>query len=372
MKIIKEMAIGDLFKTFKVNKDGNYIVPKSLKIETPDGFKKITAGIKTQPNPEYEIETKQGTKACFTDYHRIEVLKNEDTVDVNRKWKFVKNLSENDEIITKNGIEQISKVYFNGKFSNMYDLQVEENKCFYSNKFVSHNSLILGNIAINAFEQEKKVLVYSFEMSASRMLTRYYANLIGLTSKEIQADPGKAKTLIKERISEMSGDIIIKEYGANTTSSNDLCANINDLIMYRKWKPDLVVIDYILIMKTNDARLSSDDKYTYYKKVAEEMRNIAKLYKIPIVTACQINREGMDERGGSKPLTTSKNVSESRGILDTVDYFITINQTARDKTKGEMMWYIDANRNEESGSKIYLTVDYNKMRIIERNNERGE
>ncbi len=365
MKITKEIAIGDLFKTFKVNENGDYIIPPSLKIETPDGFKKVVAGIKTQPNPEYEIETIEGTKACFTDFHKIEVIENEDLIDTNRKWKNVKNLT-NDKIVTKNGIEHISKVYFNGKYSNMYDLQVTENKCYYTNGIVSHNTNFLGNIAINVFEQGKKVLVYSFETSTTRLLARYYANLIGMSTREIIADPEKAKKDIKEKLSSMEGDIIIKEYGANTTSSNDLCANINDLIMYKKWKPDLVIIDYILIMKTNDPRLSVEDKYMYFKKVTEEMRNIAKLYKIPIVTASQLNRNSMDERGGSKPLTTSKDVSESRGILDTVDYFITINQTARDKTRGDIMLYIDANRNGESGNKIYFNVDYEHMRVREK------
>jgi len=369
MKIVKEIAIGDLFKLFKIDSNGDYIIPSSLKVETPDGFKQVIAGIKTQPNPEYEIETVEGTKACFTDFHKIEVIENEDLVDTNRKWKNVKNLT-NDKIITKNGIEHVSKVYFNGKYSQMYDLQVAENKCYYTNGIVSHNTSTLGNIAINVFEQGKKVLVYSFETSTTRLLARYYANLINKTSKEIIADPVEAKRLLKEKLSEMEGDIIIKEYGANTTSSNDLCANINDLIMYKKWRPDVIVIDYILIMRTNDPRLSVEDKYMYFKKVTEEMRNIAKLYKVPIVTAAQLNRESMDERGGSKPLTTSKNVSESRGILDTVDYFITINQTSRDKTKNEMMLYIDANRNGASGDKIYFNMDYNFMRMTERQNNK--
>ena len=364
MKVTKEIAIGDLFKTFKIDNNGEYIIPSSLKVETPNGFKKVLSGIKTQPNPEYEIETIEGTKACFTDFHKIEVVENEDLIDNNRKWKHIANL-KNDKIITKKGIEHISKVYFNGKYSQMYDLQVADNKCYYTNGIVSHNTTVLGNAAINAFEQDKKVLVYSFETGTTRLLARYYANLIGLTNKEILLDPDNAKKMIREKLADMPGDIIIKEYGANTVSSNDLCANINDLIMYKKWKPDLIAIDYILIMRTNDPRLSPDDKYTYYKRVTEEMRNIAKLYKVPIATASQLNRESMDERGGSKPLSTSKNVSESRGILDTVDYFITINQTARDKTKGEMMFYIDANRNGESGNKIYMNIDYGKMRITE-------
>jgi replicative DNA helicase len=38
-------------------------------------------------------------------------------------------------------------------------------------------TLFLGNVAINAFAEGKKVLVYSFETSQERLLMRYYSNI---------------------------------------------------------------------------------------------------------------------------------------------------------------------------------------------------
>jgi len=224
---------------------------------------------------------------------------------------------------------------------------------------------LLGNFAINAFLQGKNVLVYTFETSNKRLLTRYYSNLIEMSKKEIISDNDKTKNELKSVVNSTVGDIILKEYPANTTSSNDLLGHINDLKTYKNWIPDIIISDYLLIMSTNDKSMSSDNSYKYYKTVTEEFRNLCKLLKVPGVTATQINRSGQDERGGSKAITTSKDISESRGIYDTADFFATINQTAKDRDLGKIMIYIDKNRNGDKGAKVKMNIDYEHMRFTE-------
>lgn len=227
-------------------------------------------------------------------------------------------------------------------------------------------SIFLGNFAINAFLQNKKVLVYSMETGKARLLTRYIVNLLNTNKTEILSDTEGIAKRLQDEFKENKGDIILKEYGANQASCNDLMAHINDLIMYKQWKPDVIVVDYILIMLTNDKRLSSENPFKYYKTVTEELRNIAKFYNVPVLTACQINREGQADGGGSKALVTAKNVSESRGIYDTTDYFATINQTTSEKKKNELRIYLEKNRNDQSGIIINCSIDYPHMRVTER------
>jgi len=224
---------------------------------------------------------------------------------------------------------------------------------------------LLGNIAINAFLEGKNVLVYTFETSNKRLLTRYYSNLIEMTKKEIILDNQKTENELSNILNITTGDIILKEYPANTTSSNDLLGHINDLWLYKKWKPDIIITDYLLIMSTNDRQLSSDNSYKYYKTITEEFRNLCKLLHVPGITATQINRSGQDDRGGSKAITTSKDISESRGIYDTTDFFATINQTAKDRELGKIMIYVDKNRNGDKGAKIKMNIDYEHMRFVE-------
>lgn len=224
-------------------------------------------------------------------------------------------------------------------------------------------SLLLGCFAINAFMSGKKVLVYSFETGKERLAARYYTNIASKNKADLFNDETASKEKLKANFEMSEGDIVIKEYPANAVSSNDLLVHLNDLEMYNNWKPDLIVADYLLIMNTNDRRLDPGDSYKYYKTVTEELRNVAKAYSVPILTAVQINREGMGEGGGSKAITTSKNIAESAGIFHTVDAFITINQTVKDKEKNKLMLFLEKNRNEEGHVKIQCTVDYNLMRI---------
>jgi len=365
-EITQEITLGDLFEKFGMLEQGEYIPKFDLEVLTPDGFRKVNALLKTQPNPEWEIELESGKKSIFADFHRIEVEDNEDEIDVNRKWKFVKNLKVGDEVKSKNGNQKIKSVSFNGKYSEMFDLQVEENKCFYTDDLVSHNTLILGNFAIQAFLQGKKALVYSFEVSDARLLQRYFSNFLRKTKTQMILNEEETKQQMKDYVADKEGDLKLKVYQPNTVCSHDLMAHINDLDQYENWKPDIIIVDYILIMRPNDSRMTSDDSYHYFKRVAEDLRSLGTILNIPIVSAVQTNRDGMDDAGGSKALTTSKQVAESRGILDTADFFATINQTARQKTKSEIMIYADKNRNGGTGEKIYCEVDYNYMLLQER------
>ena len=362
--ITEEIEVGKLFKKLNINSQGTYKAPSSLKVKTVDGYKKVNGLLRTQLNPEWVVKTESGREAIFADKHKLEVKKS-NMLDVNRFWKHVDNLVIGEEVNTENGWEKITECYFNGNESEMYDMEVSKVKSFYANGFNSHNTALLGNIAVNSFLQGKNVLVYTFETSKKRLLSRYYSNLIEMTKKEIIIDNQKTEDELNNVMAQTTGDIILKEYPANTTSSNDLLAHINDLWLYKKWKPDIIIGDYILIMAANDKSLKSDNSYKYYKTVTEEFRNLCCLLHIPGVSATQINRAGQDDRGGSKALTTSKDISESRGIYDTADFFATINQTAKDREFGKIMIYVDKNRNSNKGAKIKMSIDYEHMRFSE-------
>ena len=145
-----------------------------------------------------------------------------------------------------------------------------------------------------------------------------------------------------------------------------------DLYTIEGFKPDYIVIDYILITAPNSKVLAQgDNSYSKYKTVSEEMRNLSAQFECPVFTAAQINRNGMGDKGGSKGLVTSKDLAESRGILDTADYLLIINQTDTEKKlaekdgKAEQRIFIDKNRNGSNGEVLTFTLDYNMMTITD-------
>ena len=225
----------------------------------------------------------------------------------------------------------------------------------------------LGSVAMNNFLEGKNVVVITLETSSKRLLQRYYQALFHKSKSQLFNTElnETTKAILPEK-----GEIIIKQFGANTASANDISAFINDLVTYKNFVPDLIIVDYILITKTNDTDISAENTYKYYKKVTEELRNLGVEWQVPVVTAAQVNREGQSENGGSKATITSKQGSESRGILDTADYYAVIIQTSQDKKKfgeheGAYTIYVDKNRNELNGIRLDFKVDYETFTIKE-------
>lgn len=223
-------------------------------------------------------------------------------------------------------------------------------------------SLFLGMLAINAYLQGKKVLFYTLEMSKENLASRFYSNIFDKVKSEIINDPEGIKKNIKD-FDPKGGSLIIKEYPSSTANCNDFLAHMNDLKVYKNWEPDIIFVDYLLITAANDKSLSQSDSYQYFKSVTIELRNIAKIKDVPLVTATQLNRSSQQEgKIGTKGTVTSQQLSESRAILDTADYLFTIIQTERDKINNIYCLYGDKLRNEMNGKRLYFKMDYIHMR----------
>lgn len=226
----------------------------------------------------------------------------------------------------------------------------------------------LGNVAVENMKLGKKGVFFSLEVDKKRLAKRLYSallltkgvDLLNTTKEEVEAVFS----------SYGDGDIRIKNYPANSASCNDFANYLMDLYTIEGFKPDFIVIDYILITATNSKR-NDDNMYSYYKTVSEEMRNLACQFECPVFTAAQINRNGMGDKGGTKGVVTAKDLSESRGILDTADYCLIINQTDSEKKMGEndgiseQRLLIDKNRNGLNSKVINFVIDYNMMTIRE-------
>ena len=230
-------------------------------------------------------------------------------------------------------------------------------------------TLFLGIIAMNAFSMGKKVLFYTLETSKDRLFMRYYNNLTGMKKTQILCDEdGETEKRINDIINSekkfSEGDLIVKEYPSNTANCNMFLAHMADLKRLKDWTPDIVIIDYLLIMNTNEKSYASDNSYKYYKTVCEEVRNLAVMLNVPVLSACQLNRSATSETNtGTKNNVSLSTISESRGIVDTSDIILLITQTETERKAKKMNVLIAKNRNGENAIKIPLNVDYDRMKL---------
>lgn len=114
---------------------------EDLQILTDDGFVDIKSLHETIPYIKYHIETFNGLTLDCADNHIV--------FDENMNEIFVKNLRNEDKIMTANGIDTIICVECTNIEENMYDFELDENSNhrYYTNGILSHNTLLVKSIA---------------------------------------------------------------------------------------------------------------------------------------------------------------------------------------------------------------------------------
>jgi len=147
--ITKELGEINIDSLVDNPEEGNFYIPEELHVMTDEGWKKVECFWKTELQQLYELETESGHKLIASEDHRVMTQ---------RGWIKLKNLEENDEIVvnkelTTSKIKSIKKL---NRIENCYDIQVIDNKRYFSNGILSHNSTIFDAISYALFGQVTK------------------------------------------------------------------------------------------------------------------------------------------------------------------------------------------------------------------------
>jgi replicative DNA helicase len=287
-------------------------------VETDSGWSDIKAIGKTIEYEEWVLKTDNNEIICADDH----IVFNDNFEEV-----FVKNLKIGDKIITKNGIENVIGLNKNGKSSNMYDLQLnDDNHRFYSNGILSHNSMWLHNIGVNASDQGRVVVIITLEMTTRKVMKRLGAMRLKIDIDQYD-ELSKDSTFIKNKINQVKsknngmfntdnpGKLFVKKYNTSDCSVLDIDNYINKLQETKNLKVDMILVDYINIMSVDSS--SNDIRNNLYMKgkhLAEGLRYLADKYETVVVTATQLDRAVW----GAKDVKLN-DIPESKAIAETAD-----------------------------------------------------
>lgn len=230
-------------------------------------------------------------------------------------------------------------------------------------------SLIMSSMIANNLRDGLKVACYTFEMGDYRIAERIDANLLNIDIATWKMH-GKDKFLEKAEtmLDKVKGELYIKEYPAGSAHSGHIKKNLFDLKKKFGFEPDIVYVDYINIMGSQQLKSSAkQDTYIYMTVVAEELRRIAQELDIPIISACQTNREGQ-----SNSNITLKQVGDSHGLSKTADYILSFTRIDDDETMKNKLFFKQLKNRYNSVTyyeKFLIGVDYPKMRIFELNQD---
>lgn len=218
-------------------------------------------------------------------------------------------------------------------------------------------SIVLGNIALNAWKTKKNVVIVTCEMSEQAYATRLDAAISKINTAEIcdKQDVVIKKIKNEERLRKDSG-IRIKEFATGTLSPATLRSYLTQL--KNEFDFDIVIVDYINIM-VSDRASSSDSMYTGVKQIAEDLRGIGVVFDVPVVSATQLNRSGYNN---GKP--GMENTAESMGVVVTADVIIGIWQEKEDKVAGKLNGILMKNRYGPNDIYFEMGIDYPTLRIL--------
>ena len=143
------------------------------------------------------------------------------------------------------------------------------------------------------------------------------------------------KDVIQETMDKLPGNLIIKEFAPGKAGISSVEAHITkcgDL----GTKPDLVVIDYVDLLRSNktnrERKDEIDDIYTSTKGLAREL-------DIPIWSASQVNRQGAQD-----DIIEGHKAAGSYDKMMITDFCASISRKAKDKQSGVGRFHIMKNR----------------------------
>jgi len=233
-------------------------------------------------------------------------------------------------------------------------------------------SLFMCHHAANCLSQNLNVLYITCEMAEERIAERIDANLMDITMDDLKDLP---KQMYDSKLNTMtagiSGKLIIKEYPTATANSNHFRILLDELNIKKKFKPDIIFIDYLNICAS--ARLKNGgniNTYQYVKSIAEELRGLAVEYNVPVWSATQTNRTGF-----SSSDVGLEDTSESFGLPATADFMVALISTEELDEQNQVLVKQLKNRYNDTvaNRKFILGINRAKMKLsdVKRDDQQG-
>ena len=227
-------------------------------------------------------------------------------------------------------------------------------------------SMWLTNLAAKSIQQGHNTAYVTLELQEEIVYQRIGSNLLNV-SMDDYLELVKDQTLLKQKLNKLKedsliniGNLHVKEFPASTASANDIEAYLLKAEELLGYKFENVFIDYLNIMK-NWRNPNTENLYLKIKQIAEDVRAMAQRNGWCIISVSQVNRGGWNS--SDMQLTS---ISESAGLLHTVDVMFGIISDPEMKARGEYFLKCLADRvaGYENTKKRY-TVDWKYSRIEE-------
>jgi len=203
----------------------------------------------------------------------------------------------------------------------------------------------LGAAAVKA---GLNVVHYSLELSEHYVGQRYDTVFTQIPSVDVK----DKKEEVLDKIKRLKGKLLIKYFPPKGVSAKKLEAHIEKMIAAGN-RPDLIIIDYADLLLSHSNK--SDSTYGEQGGVYIELRGMSGELRIPIWTASQTNRSGID----SEVIEADK-VADSYAKVMNADFIMSVSRKSKDKLNNTARFHIMKNRFGPDGITFPSKMDTNK------------
>ena len=205
-------------------------------------------------------------------------------------------------------------------------------------------SWLLINIGANSIRAGKTVIHYTLELNENYVGQRYDSVLTGINAQNLK----NHQEDIEDKMSSISGDLVVKYYPTKSVSVLGLKAHIEKTIMLGR-KPDIVIVDYADLLK-----VSQKDKHEALEELYEDLRGMAGEYEVPVWTATQANRSALEE-----DVIEADKIASSYGKVMVSDFLMSLSRKVEDKMSGTGRGHVIKNRFGPDGITLPCKINTN-------------
>ena len=211
-------------------------------------------------------------------------------------------------------------------------------------------SMVLVHLGAQALLQGKTVVHYTLELQDTSIGIRYDSCITGVSLSEMHS----FKEMIYEKVQEVPGKLIIKEYPTKSASTQTLKNHLEKL-KQRDINVDMILVDYGDLLKPVTV---TREKRHDLESIYEELRAIAQENKCPVWTASQTNRSGLNAE-----VVTLESISEAYSKCFVADFICSVSRTIDDKNNNTGRMFVAKNRFGPDGLVYPAKMDLSRVKI---------
>jgi len=211
-------------------------------------------------------------------------------------------------------------------------------------------SMVLAHLGAQAVKDGKSVVHYTLELSESVTGQRYDSCISGVRLSDLSS----MKDLVFEKVKDVEGSLVIKEYPTRSASVNVLASHLEKL-KKRNQKIDVILVDYADLLKPTT---NYKEKRQELESIYESLRALAQEHDCPVWTASQTNRSGLNAE-----VITMESISEAFSKCFVADFIFSISRTIKDKNANTGRLFVAKNRNGFDGLVYPIFMDPSNVKI---------